>query len=77
MTQENDDSVSNISARQEIRSSVGILKRDSISTLSKDRESVAWVNDLLAVFYEAWTDSKVFHKLVLDSIYNAVNLDRD
>lgn len=52
------------------------MKRASISTLANDRESVAWVNDLLAVFYEAWADSKVFHKLVLDSIYNAVNLDR-
>ena len=42
-----------------------------------DRESVDWVNDLLAVFYEAWTDAKVFHDLVLDGIYNSVNLDRD
>lgn len=42
-----------------------------------DREYCTWVNDLLAVFYEAWTDAKVFHDLVLSSIYNAVNDGRD
>jgi len=42
-----------------------------------DREYCTWVNDLLAVFYEAWTDAKVFHDLVLNGIYNAVNDGRD
>jgi len=42
-----------------------------------DREHCEWVNDLLAVFYEAWADAKVFQDLVLSSIYNAVNDGRD
>ena len=31
---------------------------------------------MLAVFWEAWTDAKVFHDLVLENIYNVANLDR-
>ena len=31
----------------------------------------------MAVLYEAWKEAKVFHDLVLDNIYTAVNLDRD
>ena len=42
-----------------------------------DRENCEWVNDLLAVLYEAWTEANYFHELVLDSIYNAVNDGRD
>lgn len=42
-----------------------------------DRENCEWVNDLLAVLYEAWTNAKVFHDLVLASIYNAVNDGRE
>ena len=42
-----------------------------------DREHCKWVNDLLAVLYEAWTNANVFHDLVLAGIYNAVNDGRN
>lgn len=42
-----------------------------------DREHCEWVNDLLAVFYEAWTNAKVFQDIVLAGIYTAVNDGRD
>ena len=57
-------------------STTGILTRASKFNIN-DRESCDWVNDLLAVFWEAWADAKVFHDLVLDAIYNSVNLERD
>ena len=50
-------------------------KLDSANVV--DRENCEWVNDLLAVLFEAWTSAKVFHDLVLSSIYNAVNDGRN
>lgn len=64
------DSLSAHSARATDKS------HEQLSTV-RDKENCAWVNDLLAVLFEAWTSAKVFHDLVLSSIYNAVNDGRD
>ena len=46
-------------------------------TGGNERNSCDWVNDLLAVLWEAWADANVFHEKVLQAIYESVNLDRD
>ena len=40
------------------------------------KESTIWLNHLLAVFHEAWKDAKVFQRLVCESTYFALNVDR-
>ena len=69
-------SAKDLDNRSSNTSNVHLLSRTLTPVSTSDRESVEWVNDLLAVFWEAWTDAKVFHDLVLENIYHVANLDR-
>ena len=72
-----DTSVASARVADNRSSSAGMMLSKTSKFNASDRESCDWVNDLLAVFWEAWAGANVFHELVLNGIYNSVNLDRD